>query len=106
MATWTAGWASTQATASWAMVAPRSAAKRPSAATTLRLRRNPGPVKAGLCDRQSSEPNVVRLRIRQQVGLDVAAEQVIGRLDGCRRQHRGELGDLIRGVVGDPHVAD
>jgi len=61
MATWTAGWASTQATASWAMVAPRSAAKARSAATTCRLRRNPGPVKAGLCDRQSLASNVVVL---------------------------------------------
>jgi len=26
--------------------------------------------------------DVVRSRVRQQVGLDVAAEQVIGRLDG------------------------
>ena len=59
MATCTAGWASTQATASWAMVAPRSAAKRLSAATTSRLRPNPGPVNAGLCDRQSPGPNVV-----------------------------------------------
>ena len=56
MATCTAGWASTQATASWAVVAPRSAVELPGAATTSRLRRIPGPVKPGLCDRQSS-PN-------------------------------------------------
>src|SRR6516225_1989456 len=43
MATCTAGWASTQATASWAVVAPRSAAKRRSAAT-CKLCWNPGPV--------------------------------------------------------------
>ena len=59
MATWTAGWASTQATASWAMVAPRRAAKARSAATTCRLRANPSPVKAGLCARQSPAVNVV-----------------------------------------------
>ena len=34
MATCTAGWARTQATASWGLVAPRSAAKRLSAATS------------------------------------------------------------------------
>ncbi len=48
--------------------------------------------------------DVVCSRVRQQVSLDVAAERVIGRLDGFRRQHRSELGDLVRAVVGDPHV--
>jgi hypothetical protein len=52
------------------------------------------------------DADVVGVGVGQQVGCDVAAEQVVGRLDGLDRQDTGELLDLADRVVRHADVAD
>ena len=51
------------------------------------------------------DPDVVLAAVREDLVLDLAAEDVVGRLERVDPTVALEVGRLVRAEIGDPHVA-